>query len=361
MSKERLAYTNNGLTLYYAGLPGFKKNFSRDSLISAIVMQDTAMLKDQLLFSSYHQGTQQDPFTGEEPGKIHHEVPGELMRNQSTKYNACDTTALYLLGHEIYQRLTGDTSLAENHAESIQQAISYIRRHLIGGVFYEDPSHANAEEFSLVVTYWKDSSLIGRPEGQPFYPVSYLLSHVQNMRGLESARFLTGDPSLQETIDIMREQITAFFYDSQKKEMKILHDQQGDIYQFNSDILQMLFYLDKDILTPEIRESIITIAKKLETPIGYRTCYMETLPEGADPYHLMTIWPFESALIAIGARKFDFPSIEKTAERIIDHIETDPEILEFHEGKYVKGTNDPQLWTIAAKTYFSSDKKGIFP
>jgi glycogen debranching enzyme len=361
MSKNDLAYTKDGLTLYYAGLPGFKKNFSRDSLISAIVMQDSAMLKSQLIYSASLQGKRRDPYSGEEPGKIHHESPGEIMRNRITTYNACDTTALYLLGHEIYQKLTNDTTLAKKYQKSIEQAIDYIKSHLIDNIFYEDPSHADADEFSLVVTYWKDSSLIGRKEGQPSYPVTYLLAHVQNMRGLISAQYLTERQDLQETIDAMRDRITSFFYHTDNQMFKILHDQEGDIYQINSDILQLLFYLDADIFDQNQRNVIYSVAKLLETSIGYRTCYIETLPKDADPYHLMTIWPFESALIAIGARKFGFPEIEKTAEKIIHHITTDPEILEYENGTYTKGKNDPQLWTIAAKEYFASDRKGYFP
>jgi len=361
MNKENLAYTKDGLTLYYAGLPGFAKNFSRDNFISAIIMQDSAMLKDQLIFSEQNQGKKKDPYTGEEPGKIHHELPGEPMRNRLTTYNACDTTALYLLGHEIYERLTGDSSVQETCRESIQEATAYILRHLIDGVFYEDPSHADADEFSLVVTYWKDSSLIGRTDGQPSYPVAYLLAHVQNMRGLISAHYLTKNDELKAVIDAMREKIISFFYNHDAQAFRILRDQQGDIYQINSDLLQMLFYLDTDIFDQNQREIITAVAKLLETPIGYRTCYLESLPQGADPYHLMTIWPFESALIAIGAKKFGFSEIEHVAEKVIKHITTDPEILELKDGQYIRGTNDPQLWTIAAKEYFNSHKNGFFP
>ena len=35
--------------------------------------------------------------TGEEPGKIHHELPGVKQDGLWTTYDACDTTALFLL------------------------------------------------------------------------------------------------------------------------------------------------------------------------------------------------------------------------------------------------------------------------
>ena len=49
------------------------------------------------MFSARHQGDHADAVTGEEPGKIHHELPGVKQDDRLTTYDACDTTALFLL------------------------------------------------------------------------------------------------------------------------------------------------------------------------------------------------------------------------------------------------------------------------
>ena len=57
------------------------------------------------------EGTKVDANTGEEPGKIHHELPGVRLRNMITTYNACDTTALFLIAFVIAFACTPLSSL----------------------------------------------------------------------------------------------------------------------------------------------------------------------------------------------------------------------------------------------------------
>ena len=64
----------------------------------------------------------ENPFTGEEPGKIFHEYPGVEINGYSTLFNACDTTAMFLIAHEVYQTLTGDKSLAKKQEKHIERA-----------------------------------------------------------------------------------------------------------------------------------------------------------------------------------------------------------------------------------------------
>src|SRR5579863_7794123 len=84
--------------LYQAADPGYAANFSRDSLTYALLAEDLRALRAQIEFSARHQGRRRDPESGEEVGKIHHELPGVLMRGLWTTYNACDTTALFVIG-----------------------------------------------------------------------------------------------------------------------------------------------------------------------------------------------------------------------------------------------------------------------
>src|SRR5690242_4963430 len=84
--------------IYQAADPGYTANFSRDSLTYALLAEDLRALRAQVEFSARHQGRRRDSETGEEPGKIHHECPGVQMRGLWTTYDACDTTALFIIG-----------------------------------------------------------------------------------------------------------------------------------------------------------------------------------------------------------------------------------------------------------------------
>jgi len=357
---EKLKTKYEGIKLYYAGLPNFPKNFTRDSIISSILMKDTEMLKNQLIFCALKQGKKKGPITGEEPGKIHHEFPENqtYRENFSTLYNACDTTALFLIGHYFYQKLTNNKTLAEKYLENIKKSVNYILLHLNDGLFYEDPKFANAEKFALKVTYWKDSEIFGRENGNPSYPIVYTLAHIQNMAGLRSAAKLLKSDYLMEVANKMKDSIQKL-YDNENKFFYLAIDKEGGITGVTSDGLHSLFYLEKGDITKEQIKEIVNSSKELETTLGYRT--MSERYKMNNTYHSETIWPFEQAIINIGARKFGLKEVEEISSRISKTLEkTYAEIFIFKEDKIVEGGCKHQLWTIAAKKYFESIKQKPF-
>lgn len=353
-SARKLQATYGKFQLYNAGLPNFPRNFSRDSLVSAILVGDADALRNQLSFCAVRQGANKNLHTGEEPGKIFHEYPGYLMKNGlSTEYAACDTTALYVICHEIYQRLTGDKNLAKAQASNIKQAVGYIRAHLKDDLFIESPEFCGAKQFALKVTFWKDSALINRKEGEPVYPVVYTLAHIQNMCAMRKAAKLLDSEELKNISNKMSESLQKL-YDSEQGTLYIAVDAQGPIRGVSSDPLHALFYLEREDLQKEQLERIIQSATEIETPAGYRVLTPQLTHKIEDQYHANTVWPFEQAIIHSGAKKFDFPHVQEVSSRVISYLDTDPEILTLNESKVKKGGCDPQLWTIAAKKYFEA-------
>ena len=397
---KKLEKKFEGLTLYDAGLPGFPRNFSRDSIIAAILSKNMKMLKDQLIFSAMKQGKNRNAYYGEEPGKIHHEHPGVEIDGLSTEYNACDTTALFLIGHEIYLKLTKDTNLVNSQLKNINNAVSYILSHIKNNIFYESPEFAGAKRFALKVTYWKDSQIYGREKGEPVYPVSYMLAHIQNMRALKSAAFLLKDDKHLKKADEMYNSFLNNFYDVkvhdkprtlvrghfehvknrrflsapknsiarilgvQKVQNKsqglfdekgifyIAIDKKGKIEAVSSDILHMLFYLDNGQLNEKMKKTIGIIAKKLGTRAGYRTLSFNDAKKISDNYHSETIWPFEQAIIHNGAYKFKFNKLMEVSKRIRKFIDEPYELMFERDNFIEKGGNSLQLWTIATQEYF---------
>ncbi len=361
---KRLETKRNGFNLYNAGLPSFPRNFTRDSIISAILMNNADMLKNQLCFCALKQGVKKDSYTGEEPGKIFHEYPIYEMNGLSTEFNACDTTALYLIGHEVYQKLTGDTILANNQKANIEKAVEYILAHLKNGLFVESPEFCDAENFALKITYWKDSEILDRKNKKPVYPVIYVLAHIQNMRGLRSAAKLLNSEKLNKVADKMSKNLQKLF-DSDLGVFYIAIDKQGPIRGISSDSIHSLFYLEHEDLKNKQLQSIAKSVEALETIAGYRTTNIKGSRYGDYDYSLQ-VWPFEQAIINIGARKFNFDRIADVSSRVMQWLDTAPEIIILDNENCPSKVSqknalcqnikkygcDPQLWTIAAKKYF---------
>ena len=271
LDELRGEYDVHSHMLFQAGIPQYSGNFARDGVISGILMQNPSMLKDQLIFCAEKQGVKQDPRTGEEVGKIFHEFPGIIIENRSTEYSACDTTALFLIGHEAFQKMTGDDSLQTSQKGNIKKAVEYILRHINDDKFIEDPAFSLAEHFALRVTYWKDSEISERQNGEPLYPVVYTLAHVQNMRGLQSAKWLLEDQSLEDSIKRMELALMERLFDISSGHFYLAIDGKGPIKSVSSDNLHALFYLKPGTLKEEKLQSIIETSLSLETEAGFRT------------------------------------------------------------------------------------------
>ena len=367
---DRLKINFEGYDLYKAGLPNFERNFTRDSIISAILMKNPEMLRQQLCFCAEKQGETIDPHTGEEPGKIFHEYPGtsvgrlykeiksenypSLKIYYSTKFNACDSTALFLIGHDFYRQITKDNSLSQIYKKNIVRATEYIIHHLDKGLFYENPKFAGAKRFALNVTYWKDSSIISREEGQPAYPVVYTLAHIQNMKAIRSSSILLKSKELENRAIEMKLALRNL-WDDELETFYLAKDEKGFIQGITSDSLHSLFYLNEGDLYPHMIKGILNSSKKLETKLGYRTMDPELSNKMNNGYHSITVWPFEQAIINIGAKNFGLDSVVEVSSRIKKYLTTDNEIFVLKEdGGFQRAGCNPQLWTIATRKYFNS-------
>lgn len=354
---NRLRQADKTRRLYNAGLPRFPRNFTRDSIIAAILADDVAMMRDQLIFCAEKMGQRNDPVTGEEIGKVHHEWPGYPLREKMTTYNACDGSAFFLIGQHWLWQKTGERAFVEQFAEQIRAAVSYIRAHLNEqSLFVESPEFCGADSFALKVTYWKDSVILDRPNGEPTWPAIFTLAHIQNLCGLRCAAVLLESAELQTIANQMHAALDLL-WDDQLGTFYSAIDGEGAISAITSDALHGLFYLEVGDLSAEKIASIERTSEQLETSIGYLVMTPEDAPRMNRPYHAATVWPFEQAMIDIGAAKFGLARVQRVCRRVLRAVDVgDPEAVEVQIIKDSPLSCDPQLWTIAAKRYFGVAK-----
>jgi glycogen debranching enzyme len=341
---------------YKAGIPGYERSFTRDTIMSAMLSDDVEMMKHALKLCAKLQGKNQDPVTSEELGKIYHEYPGVDLNGKNTMYAACDTTALFLIGIEWLVQKTGDKTGVEKYKPQIASAVKYIKSHLKDGLFWEDPRLSGSQNMALKVTYWKDSSLQDRKNGDPLFPVCFTFAHFQNLAGLRAANTLLPKLQLTDTIKDMQQGIHTLF-DTQKQQFVLAKDSEGEIFGISDDFLHGLYYLEPGDLTTQELDFIEDTIVPLETDFGIRTNSNDKCDINSR-YHSCSLWPFEQGFIALGGEKFELKKVVEIAHRIESSLDTLPEFCYIDmTGKILeKAGNMPQLWTYALKQYFENQK-----
>lgn len=360
---EKEMILNGGkILLHRAGKKKYSEGgfdiFPRDLFLTSFMLDDIALLKNTLTFSILTQGKENNPVTGEEPGKIIHEYPSITLRERSTKYNASDTTSLFLSGMWKFYQNTGDKSFVLESKNAVASAVEYILKHLNEeGIFLEDPKFCGAEKFALKVTYWKDSGIPKRENFEPIYPVSYTLLQAQVSYSLFSAANLTEEFGLDFDSRILRslaeksaKSIFNYFWDDKVKFPVIAVDSNGKISAISSDGLHLLYYLEPEYVPKDKLEDIVKNSELLETPFGYRT-YSPKEPE-YDPnsYHLGSIWPFEQYFIAEAGYKHSVERFVEVSLRTLQALKmfrSFPEVISFDGKKVAPIWMGIQLWTVA--------------
>ncbi len=343
--------------LYCAASPGYPCNFTRDSLTYAYLAEDIDAMRAQIAFSATHQGKKKDAATGEEPGKIHHEIdiqPPYQVENEGfdTTYNACDTTALFLESLAFLAE-NGQPEVLQTYSVNIDAAIDYIYRHLGEDyLFREDPYYSGASNtpsrrFALKVTYWKDSVLNDKKE-EPDYPIAYALPQFQNAHALRSIGRVMNRPQEIQTAEEMEQAGIKKFWRNGRFIVAI-DGQVRIVDPPSSDSLHSLRYIDPNSLPKGYAESIEEDAIILETPAGYRA----GIPTNgiSDGYHTNYIWTHEQALLHEAAIKHRLPRAMAVSKRILSQFNGNfPELID--AGTLEQAGNPVQLWAIGSRLYF---------
>ena len=339
--------------LYQAGIPGYTSNFSRDGFTYGLLANDLDALRAQLRFSARHQGRRADPETGEEPGKIHHELPGVQQDGLWTTYDACDSTALFLLAVAHVATHGGD-ALQRRYRTNIERALDYLRSHLIDDVFHEDTRQSGADHFALKVTYWKDSELnLPGPEKAARYPIAYALVHFQYVAALRAMADLMESTELANQADSLTQRGIEAFWRGNHFAVAV----RGDAViadATSSDSLHTLLFLEPGTIDSSGLALIEPYSEPLATPFGY----LPALPVAADvdPYHIRYVWVHEQALLHAAASRHGLQRATEIAARVTPAFEHGfPELIDPEDGSPIAG-NRTQLWSVGAYLYFERSR-----
>jgi len=305
-----------GASLPAAGLPWFMALFGRDSLLTSYqalpFLPELARTSLQVLAAM--QGKVVDAFRDEEPGKMLHELRvGELThfheRPQAPYYGGSDTTPLFLVVLDEYERWTGDGDLVRGLEGAARAALDWIDRYgdRDGDGYVE---YQRGRETGLENQCWKDSpnAILFRDGTVASSPraVCEIQGYVydEKVRAARLARTFWDDEALAEKLtaeaaELKRRFNQDFWMPSRDYFALALDGQKRQVDSITSNVGHLLWsgIVDDDKIEPVVRH---LMGPKLFSGWGIRT--MAEGEGGYNPieYHNGTVWPHDTSLIAAG-------------------------------------------------------------
>jgi glycogen debranching enzyme len=304
-----------------AGLPWFMALFGRDSLITSYQALPFVpeLCRTTLKALAAQQATEFDDFRDAEPGKILHELRhGELThfgeRPQSPYYGSADSTPLFLVVLDEYERWTGDTALVRELEGPARAALRWIEEH-------GDPDGDGYLEYAtrnprsgLVNQCWKDSpNSIIYPDGA-IAPYPHAVCEIQGYaydarrRTARLARLFWDDPQLADRLDrdadALQERFCRDFWIEEEGFYALALD--GDkrpVPTLTSNIGHLLW---SGIVPEEHADAIVKhlFGERLFSGWGVRTLADGQLAYNPMEYHNGSVWPHDNSIIAAGLARY---------------------------------------------------------
>jgi len=338
--------------------------FGRDSLITALLLLRVyEKTQDEYLIELVHkiltnlaklQGRETNRESGEEPGKIIHEFrvenhehltrdqehpwflyPDGIMRN----YDTVDATPLFLIAVEKYYRFTGDEDFLDLLRGNVSDALAWLLTsmddHQDGLLSYQ--FHPERTFGGLRVQSWMDSSesvFFEDRDEESAYTIAPVEVQGYAYRALSVWHLLLeeSEPNLAalllERARALREKFydhfmlpngtPAFAVDGQSRMLTSARSSMGHLLwsgaRDNGSFFSLL-----------AAEDVGRVAERLVKPdmfvpeAGIRTLSSDSSHYEANSYHNGSIWPHDTAMIAIGMRDAGF---ELEAGRVRDALLT---------------------------------------
>ncbi|MGB9754437.1 glycogen debranching N-terminal domain-containing protein [Roseiflexus castenholzii] len=309
------------LFLPVAGIPWFAVPFGRDSLITSFqaLWFQPDLARSTLRYLAAHQGTQDNPWRDEQPGKILHEMRfGELANTNSVPFNpyygSIDATLLFLMLFAATVRWTGDRTLYHDLLPAALRAIDWIDLYADadgdGYIAFEPRSTAG-----LRIQGWKDSrDSVVHPDGtlaEPPLALVEVQAYAYAAKTWMADLFeRMGEPDRAAELRLgaaaLKERFNAdFWLEDEKFYAQAIEVGKGPIREVTSNPGHALLC---DLLLPEYAAQV---ADRLTAPDMLSSWGVRTR-SAADPnynpmsYHNGSVWPHDNSLILWGLTQSGF-------------------------------------------------------
>ena len=315
----RMLLTELDESFVAGGLPWFVAPFGRDSLIAALqsLPFDPRPAEGVLRLFARHQGRKTDAETGEEIGKIPHELRVGAMANlgevpHRPSYLSIDSTPLFLILIGRHAEWTGSTDLFDELRTNIDAAVAWMADRS-GADTNGYLTYDRQNEDGVIHQGWKDSRTgVPRFDGSPSEgPIA--LSEVQGYAWL--ARRLMADAyrradeaaaaeALEAEAERMRKAFNRDFWMEGEGCFALGLETGGrqlDVVSSNAG--QVLWSGIADADKAE-RTSERMMRPDMNCGWGVRTLSSDAAAYNPLNYHLGSVWPFDNALIAAGMKGY---------------------------------------------------------
>ncbi len=315
-----------------AGIPWYAALFGRDTLITALadLWICATPARHTLTLLAREQGTRDDPWRDEEPGKILHEsrrgeLAGADLLPFAPYFGTVDATPLWIVLLAEHHRATGDLDLVRALLPNLEAALGWIDHHgdLDGDGFVE---YRSRSPHGLANQGWKDSgdAIVNTDGSLPEPPIALVeaQAYVYAARRGAAALFRAlGDPGRALALEADAARLraafdAAFWMPSEGFYCLALDGKKRQVAAIASNAGHALF---SGIVPPERAERMAErlMGEDLFSGWGVRTLSNREVRYNPVGYHIGTVWPHDNALIALGLKRY---GLEAPALAIADGL-----------------------------------------
>ena len=298
-----------------AGIPWYSTVFGRDSIITSLetLVLNPRIAVDTLRYLARHQGTHENAYTEEQPGRIMHELRrGELARSGEIPhvpyYGTIDATPLWLILLDETWRWTGDLNLVRELLPNARRALEWIDTYgdMDGDGLVE---YARTSARGLVNQGWKDSGDgVPFPDGTlPRPPIALIevQAYVYDAKTRAAALFeRTGDAEtadrLRSEAERLRAQVLEQFWIRELGTFALALD--GDKRPIPTVTSNAGHALWSRLADPARAVAVAQtlLASDMFCGWGIRTLSARHPVFNPMSYHNGSVWPHDNALIVMG-------------------------------------------------------------
>ncbi len=384
-----LAMRQGDDAFYAAGVPWYVALFGRDSLVTALEMlaYEPAIARDTLATLARYQGTKDDDFQDEEPGKILHELRvGEKANLREVPsipyYGTIDATPLFLILLGEYLLWTADLDFFRQLQPHVEAALRWIdrsvERHGDGFLAY-----ASKSQQGLANQGWKDSgNSIVNADGSIVTPPVALVE-VQGYvyrawRAMGKAYRHAGESAradqLEGRADDLYRRFNDRFWLAERHNYALALQKDGrpaavDASNQGQALWGGIVAADKGTC---VRDTLLD-PERLFSGWGIRTLARDATAYNPFDYQVGAVWPHDNALIVEGLRRYGFDTearkvftgIYQAATRF-EHYRLPELFAGFSKDEYGTPVHypvacSPQAWAAGSLPYMLQSLLGLAP